>query len=125
MILPKTVILTMDNSGARRVRCICIYKKPGLSYARIGDILLVIVVRLRNRGLMRVSKGQILKCIVTRMTERLFRKRRGYFFKFDTNTVIVLNKKDLPMGTRIFGPCSVELLQRGYNRIVSLCSTIL
>ena len=125
MILPSTVVLTMDNSGARRVRCLKICKKPGLSYAFIGDILLVIVVRLRNRGLMRVTKGDIYTCLVTRITERIFRKKRGYFFKFDTNTVIMLNKKGLPIGTRIFGPVSKELLNKGFNRIISLCSKIL
>jgi large subunit ribosomal protein L14 len=115
----------MDNSGARRVRCICIYKKPGICYATIGDILLVIVVRLRNRGLMRVSKGEIYTCLVTRITERIFRKKQGYFFKFDYNTVIMLTKKGLPIGTRIFGPCSYELTLKGFNRITSLCSKIL
>ena len=115
----------MDNSGARRVRCLKIYKKPGLGYAFIGDILLVIVVRLRNRGLMRVTKGEIYTCLVTRITERIFRKKRGYFFKFDRNTVIMLNKKGLPIGTRIFGPISRELLNKGFNRIISLCSKIL
>jgi large subunit ribosomal protein L14 len=125
MILPKTVILTMDNSGARRVRCICIYKKPGICYATVACLLLVIVVRLRNRGLIRVSKGQILKCIVTRTKERVYRKTRGYFFKFDLNNVIMLNKKNLPLGTRIFGPCSKELIIKGFSRLASLCSQIL
>lgn len=125
MILPKTVVLTMDNSGARRVRCICIYKKPGICHAIVANILLVIVTRLRNRGLMRVSKGQILKCIITRTKERVYRKSHGYFFKFDLNTVIMLNKKDLPIGTRIFGPCSKELITKGFLRIASLCSLIL
>lgn len=115
----------MDNSGARRVRCICIYKKPGICHATVGCRLLVIVVRLRNRGLMRVSKGQILKCIVTRIKERVYRKTRGYFFKFDLNTVIMLNKKSLPIGTRIFGPCTRELIVKGFSRIASLCSQIL
>lgn len=115
----------MDNSGARRVRCICIYKKPGICYATIGDILLVIVVRLRNRGLMRVSKGDILTCLVTRITERIYRKQKGYYFKFDCNTVIMLTKKGMPTGTRIFGPCSYELIFKGFQRISTLCSSIL
>ena len=125
MILPSTIVLTMDNSGARRVKCIKIYKKPGLSYAVIGDLLLVLVVRLRNRGLMRVTKGDIYTCVVTRISERIFRKKRGYFFKFDFNTVIMLNKKGLPIGTRFFGPICKELVNKGYNRILSLCSKIL
>ena len=125
MILPSTVILTMDNSGARRVRCIRIYKKPGLSYAKVGDLLLVIVVRLRTKGLINVKRGEFCNCVITRTTHRLFRKTLGYFLKFDFNTVVLLSKKGLPIGTRLFGPCSHELKNKGYNRILSLCSTIL
>jgi large subunit ribosomal protein L14 len=125
MILPSTVILAMDNSGARRVRCIRIYKKPGISCATVGDMLLVIVVRLRNRGLIRVKRGEIHSCVVTRITKRVFRKKLGYFFQFDFNSVILLTKKGLPIGTRIFGPCSKELRKKGFGRIASLCPKIL
>jgi large subunit ribosomal protein L14 len=125
VILPSTVVITMDNSGARRVKCIRVYKKPGISYAIIGDTLLVIIVRLRNRGLIRVKRGEFHTCVVVRISSRIFRKKNGYFFKFDSNTVLMLTKKGLPIGTRIFGPCSKELIHKGFNRIVSLCSSIL
>ena len=59
MILPSTVVLTMDNSGARRVRCIKIYKKPGRGRAFVGDMLKILIIRLRNRGFIRVNKGEI------------------------------------------------------------------
>ena len=125
MILPSTVILAMDNSGARRVRCIRIYKKPGISYATVGDLLLILVIRLRNRGLIRVKRGEIHTCVVARISSRVFRKNLGYFFKFDFNSVILLTKKGTPIGTRIFGPCSKELRTKGFGRIASLCPKIL
>jgi large subunit ribosomal protein L14 len=125
MVLPSTVILTMDNSGARRVKCIRIYNKPGISYGVTGDLLLVLVTRLRNRGLIRVIRGEILTCLLTRISTQVFRKKRGYYFKFDTNTVIVLTKKGTPTGTRLFGPCAKELEKKGFGRISSLCAEAL
>ncbi len=115
----------MDNSGARRVRCIRIYKKPGLSYAIPGDLLLVIVVTLRNKGLINVKRGEFVNGIVTRITHRIYRKSLGFFLKFDFNTVVLISKKGLPLGTRLFGPCSLELKAKGYSRILSLCSALL
>ena len=125
MILPSTVILTMDNSGARRVRCIRIYKKPALSFAKVGDLILSIVVRLRTKGLINVKRGEFVNAVVVRITFKIFRKTLGYFLKFDCNAVVLISKKGLPLGTRLFGPCSRELKKKGYTRIISLCSTIL
>jgi large subunit ribosomal protein L14 len=125
MVLPSTVVLTMDNSGARRVKCIRIYNKPGLSYGFVGNLLLVIVIRLRNRGLIRVRRGEIHSCLITRVSTQIFRKKKGYFFKFDVNTVIMLTKKGMPIGTRIFGPCCKELKGKGFSRIISLCAATL
>ncbi len=120
MVLPSTVVLTMDNSGARRVRCIKIYKKPGRSRAVVGDVLKVIVVRLRNRGMIRVKQGEVHIAVVTRISTPIFRNKKGIFFKFDKNTVVMLSKKKVPVGTRIFGPCAKELRNKNFSRIISL-----
>ena len=69
MIYPSTNLITMDNSGAKKVKCIKVYKKPGRARtgAKIGDLIQVIIVNLRNRGLIRVKKGEIYTGIVTRI----------------------------------------------------------
>ena len=120
MIYSSTNMITMDNSGAKQVRCIKVYKKPGRAGAIIGDLIQVIVVKLRNKGLIRVRRGEIYTALVTRISTVLFRKKLGYFFKFDLNTVIILSKKKLPIGTRLFGPCSIELRNKYLLRISSI-----
>lgn len=126
MILIATVTTTMDNSGARHVRCIKVYQKPGRAKATVGDLIKVIILDLRNRGLIRVKKSEMHVALVTRVSVPLFRKKSGYFFKFDSSSVILLAKKNLsPTGTRIFGPCSKELRKKNYLKIISLASKIL
>ena len=93
MVHPSTIILTMDNSGARRVRCIKIYKKSGRATGIVGDLIKVIILRLRNRGFIRVKKGEIHLALISRISAPILRKKNGYFFKFDINTVIILSKK--------------------------------
>jgi len=120
-----TVTLTQDNSGARKVKCIKIYKKPGRSTAGVGDEIQVIVVRLRNRGLIRVRKSELHLALVTRTATTNFRKQKGYFLKFDSTSVVLLNKKKTPLGTRLFGPIPSELRKKNYLKIISLASQII
>ena len=122
MIYPSTNLITMDNSGAKKVKCIKVYKKPGRARngANVGDLIQVIVVSLRNRGLIRVKKGEIYTGIVTRVTTTLFRKTKGYHVKFDLNAIIILSKKRLPVGTRLIGPASKELRNKYFVKILSL-----
>ena len=125
MVLPSTVILTMDNSGARRVRCIKIYKKPGRSRGVVGDLIKIIVLRLRNRGFIRVKRGEIHVALISRVSTPVFRSQKGYFFKFDVNSVIVLSKKKRPIGTRLFGPSAKELRNKHLARITSLSTRLI
>jgi len=120
MILTSSVVLTMDNSGARRVRCIKVYKKPGRGSACVGDLLKVIILRLRNRGRIRVKRGEIHLALVTRIATPIFRSKKGYFFKFDASAVVILTKKKTPIGTRLFGPCAREIRKKQFTKIITM-----
>ncbi len=115
----------MDNSGARRVRCIKVYKKPGRGCGQAGDLLQVLILRLRNRGFIRVKVGQMHFGLLTRSSKNVLRMKSGSFFKFDENTVIVLSKKKLPTGTRLFGPCAKEMRKSKLARVLSLSTRLL
>ena len=127
MIYPSTNLVTMDNSGAKKVKCIKVYKKPGRARtgAKIGDLIQVIIVNLRNRGLIRVKKGEIYTGIVTRISTIIFRKKKGYHIKFDLNAIILLSKKKLPIGTRFIGPSSKELVNKHFIKIASLSTKLI
>lgn len=45
-------------------------------------------------------------------------------FRFDDNAAVIIDNQGNPRGTRIFGPVSRELRDKGYTRIVSLAPEV-
>ncbi len=56
----------------------------------------------------------------------LKRKRRadGSYVRFDSNAVLLLDEKNEPRGTRIFGPVARELREKNFMKIVSLAGEV-
>ena len=44
--------------------------------------------------------------------------------KFDTNAVVLIDKDNNPIGTRIFGPVARELRGRNFMKIISLAPEV-
>ena len=68
MIQQQTILKVADNSGAKTVKCIKIlggYKKK---YAKLGDIIIISVQKLRNKAKLtsKVKKGGIYKALIIR-----------------------------------------------------------
>ena len=49
----------------------------------------------------------------------------GSKIQFDTNAVVLTDEKGEPIGTRIFGPVTRELRNRGQMKIISLAPEVL
>ena len=56
----------------------------------------------------RVKKGEIYFAVIVR-TAKGVRRPDHSLVKFDSNAVVLLNAKQEPIGTRIFGPVTREL----------------
>lgn len=122
MIQTETMLDVADNSGAKRVQCIKVLGGSHRRYAGIGDIIKVTVKEAIPRG--RVKKGQVLKAVVVR-TRKGVRRPDGSVIRFDTNSAVLLNNNDAPMGTRIFGPVTRELRSEKFMKIISLAPEVL
>jgi large subunit ribosomal protein L14 len=122
MIQTETMLDVADNSGAKRVQCIKVLGGSHRRYAGIGDIIKVTVKEAIPRG--RVKKGQVLKAVVVR-TRKGVRRPDGSVIRFDTNSAVLLNANDAPMGTRIFGPVTRELRSEKFMKIISLAPEVL
>ena len=122
MIQTQSMLDVADNSGARRVMCIKVLGGSHRRYARIGDIIKVTVKEAIPRG--RVKKGQVLTAVVVR-TRSGVRRPDGSIIHFDGNAAVILNAKQEPMGTRIFGPVTRELRTEKFMKIVSLAPEVL
>ena len=49
----------------------------------------------------------------------------GTYIRFDTNSAVLINAQNEPIGTRIFGPIARELREKGFSKIVSLAPEVL
>ncbi|HXH72888.1 MAG TPA: 50S ribosomal protein L14 [Mariprofundaceae bacterium] len=122
MIQNETVLEVADNSGARKVTCIKVLGGSKRRYARIGDQIVVAVQEALPGG--KVKKGEVQRAVVVR-TAKEFRRADGSSIRFDENAAVLLSKQNEPIGTRIFGPVTRELRNKGYMKIISLAPEVL
>lgn len=125
MIYPKSVLKSADNSGAKYLKCLRILETKSSRgkkrFGIIGDIILVSVRVCKSQK--KVKKGNVFKAIIVR-TVRKIKRESGWLF-FNDNAVVLLNKKMLPLGTRIFGPVARDIRFRKMTKILSGASLIL
>ncbi|WFE69271.1 50S ribosomal protein L14 [Thiomicrospira sp. R3] len=122
MIQVQTILEVADNSGAKRVQCIKVLGGSKRRYASVGDIIKVSVKEAAARG--KVKKGDVYTAVVVR-TAKGVRRQDGSLIKFDDNAAVILNNKEQPIGTRIFGPVTRELRNEKFMKIVSLAPEVL
>lgn len=106
-----------DNSGAREGQCIRILGGGGKKYGVLGSFIVLVVKKAAPDR--RVKKSEIYNGIIVR-TKQPFRRKDGSMLRFDKNSVVLLTKKNVPIGTRIYGPVPRELRLFGFMRIISL-----
>jgi large subunit ribosomal protein L14 len=122
MIQMETVLEVADNSGARRVKCVKVIGGSKRRYARLGDIIIVAIRDSIPNG--KVKKGDIARAVVVR-TRKELRRVDGSYIRFDSNSAVLINKDNEPIGSRIFGPVARELRARKFMKIVSLAPEVL
>jgi large subunit ribosomal protein L14 len=102
--------------------CIKVLGGSGRKYARIGDIIVVTVKRAIPGGM--VKKGEVARAVIVRQV-RQHHRSDGTFVRFDENAAVILDEKDNPKGTRIFGPVARELREKNFMKIISLAPEVL
>ena len=122
MIQTQTMLDVADNSGAKKVMCIKVLGGSHRRYAGIGDLIKITVKEAIPRG--KVKKGQVMTAVVVR-TRKGVRRPDGSLIRFDTNSAVILNANDAPLGTRIFGPVTRELRNEKFMKIISLAPEVL
>jgi len=122
MIQTNTRLKVADNTGARQMMCIGVLGGTGKKYAHVGDIITASVKRAIPGGA--VKKGDVVRAVVVRT---VYAKKRpdGSTIRFDDNAAVILNDKNEPRGTRIFGPVARELRDKNFTRIISLAPEVL
>lgn len=111
-----------DNTGARILQVIRVLGGYQKRYARIGDIVTVVVKEAIPHGM--VKKSDVVHAVMVR-THKETRRKDGSYVRFDDNACVIVDKKSLePKGTRIFGPVARELRAKGFTKIISLAPEV-
>jgi large subunit ribosomal protein L14 len=121
MIQVETKLKVADNTGAKVVQCIKVLGGSRKRYAGIGDVIVVSVKEALPHG--QIKKKSVNKAVVVRQKNN-FRRADGSYIKFDENAVVIIDGL-IPKGTRIFGPVTRELREKGFTKIISLAKEVL
>lgn len=122
MIFSGTILNVCDNSGVKWVQCIKILGKRPKAFGKPGDTIVVSVKKVKS--LSKIKKKDIYKAIIVRMKKKINRED-GSSINFSKNSVVLLNAKGSPIGSRIFGPVAKELRIKKNIKLVSLCTKML
>lgn len=122
MIQDRTIVKITDNSGAKIGRIFKVLGSSKKRWAKIGDVVVLSVQKAEPRK--QAKKKDILYGVVVRQKQPL-RREDGSYIRFDENAVIIIEKgKKDPVAGRVFGPIPRELVDLGFQKIVSLAPEI-
>lgn len=122
MIQQETELEVADNSGARRVKCFKVLGGSKKRYAYVGSIIVCSVKEADPHGA--IKKGSVVKAVIVR-TKNYIKRPDGSKLRFYDNSCVILDDKNEPKGTRIFGPVVRELRKKGFLKICSLAPEVI
>jgi len=122
MVFNQTLLKCIDNSGALTVKCLKILGKSSKSKGFPGDYIIVSIKTYKPNK--KVKKGEIYKGVIARVSYKI--KRQGNLtLQCSTNAVILLNKRELPLGTRILEPVMREMRLKKHFKLLSMAPFVI
>jgi large subunit ribosomal protein L14 len=122
MVQTTSTLDIADNSGAKKVMCIRVLGGTRRKYASLGDVIVVSIKEAIPNS--KVKKGDVAKAVIVRVKKEVSRQD-GSYIRFDTNSAVLVDKDNEPVGTRIFGPVARELRAKRFMKIISLAPEVL
>ena len=122
MIQIGTLLNVIDNSGARTALCLKVFPGYRRRYANIGDIVLVSIKTLRSkrRDSLKVKKGELYRALILKIKVPSKNFSGDSFFYVEKSSIILLNKQNKFLGTRILSSVSRIFRFTKYLKILSL-----
>ena len=122
MIQTTSTLDVADNSGAKKIMCIRVLGGTRRKYASLGDVIVVSIKEAIPNA--KVKKGDVAKAVILR-TRKEVSRADGSYIRFDSNSAVLVDKDNEPVGTRIFGPVARELRAKKFMKIISLAPEVL
>ncbi|MDN3507122.1 MAG: 50S ribosomal protein L14 [Simkaniaceae bacterium] len=122
MIQQESDLQVADNTGAKRVCCFKVLGGSKRRYAGVGDVIICSVKEAAPTG--SVKKGEVVRCVIVR-TKKSIRRKDGSTIRFYDNSCVIIDDKNNPKGSRIFGPVAREIREGGFIKITSLAPEVI
>ena len=122
MVQTTTTLDVADNSGAKKIMCIRVLGGTRRKYASLGDVIIVSIKEAMANS--KVKKGDVARAVIVR-TKKEVSRPDGSYIRFDSNSAVLVDKDNEPIGTRIFGPVARELRAKRFMKIISLAPEVL
>lgn len=122
MIQQESELDVADNSGAKRIKCFKVLGGSKRRYANVGDVIVASVREAEPNGA--IKKGEVVRAVIVR-TKNYIKRPDGSKLRFDSNAAVLIDEKQNPRGSRVFGPVARELRDRNYLKIVSLAPEVI
>jgi large subunit ribosomal protein L14 len=121
MIYPESKLIVGDNCGAKRVKCLKVLKFSKSSGAKPMSLAVVSIRKVKNSK--RLIKGEICRGVLIRLKKTLQRDT-GLSISFSDNSIILVDIKNIPIGSRVYGPVFKEFRFGDYPKLLSLAKTL-
>jgi ribosomal protein L14 len=111
----------IDNTGGFFAKFIGIPSFFRKKIIGIGDIITCSIISctsFNKKKNIRVIKGEIYNFLIVQQKKN-FSRLDGSFIHMDINSVIIINKKNIPRGTRIVYPIPKEL-RKNFIKVISI-----
>jgi len=122
MIFTESRLIVNDNSGAKRAKCLKVLKSSHSSGCKPADLVIVSIKKIRKNK--NVIKGQICSGLFARGRKNV-QRFDGSSIKFSDNSLILVDKKKSPIGTRIIGLTYRELRDKDYPKIIAMAKSMI
>ena len=121
MVQLRSILVPADNTGAKRMQVIHIYRGFRHKKGTIGDVVLAVVKIAAPNST--VKKKDKVRVVIVR-TRKEVRRKDGSYIRFSDNAGVIIDGQNNPRGTRIFGPIAREIKQLGFNKIASMAKEL-
>lgn len=130
MIRKNSVVSCVDNTGVKLVKVFQVVGCRHRRKANIGDFVWVSVVarNLKSKNmqnekqLWRFRRGSVHKAIIVQ-TRAWYQRRNRTFIRWDRNSVILVDKKKVPLGSKVVQGIPVEVINL-YPALGQVCEWI-
>jgi len=122
MVYTQTYLKCIDNSGALFVKCLRILGKSPKAKGFPGDYVIVSIKT--HRAHKKVKKGEIYKGVLSRVGYQV-KRYSSITVQCTSNAVVLLNQRELPLGSRVLEPVMRELRFKHHYKILSMAPAVI